>query len=153
MAKTHVIGGVTYVEVDREAEVGDKVLVFNTDICEVIDDWKIHGQTVYKLKRPCGKELQSWFDEDCLHVLEPLEATPDVTDILANLARRVNSLEQQLRDTQSNVEKLAEELANTRYRVSKHAERVEMLIDDIITLDARSQVLNAINKFYEEGSR
>jgi phage shock protein A len=79
--------------------------------------------------------------------------SPQVIDLLANLARRVASLEQQLSSTQSNVEKLAEELANTKHRVSKHAERVGMLTDDIITLDERSQVLNAINKFYEEGSR
>jgi hypothetical protein len=78
-----------------------------------------------------------------------------VVDVIANLARRVHSLEQQLRDTQANVENLAEELAN-----AKHAtmfgiveERVGRLTDDIITLDERSQVLNAINKFYEDGSR
>jgi chromosome segregation ATPase len=83
-----------------------------------------------------------------------------VIDVIANLARRVASLEQQLSATQSNVEKLAEELANTKHHVSKHAtmfgiveERVGMLTDDIITLDERSQVLNAINKYYEEGSR
>jgi chromosome segregation ATPase len=86
--------------------------------------------------------------------------SPSVTDLIANLANRVHSLEQQLRDTQGNLEKLAEELANTKHRVSKHTtmfgaveERVGMLTDDIITLDERSQVLNAINKFYEEGSR
>jgi septal ring factor EnvC (AmiA/AmiB activator) len=83
-----------------------------------------------------------------------------VVDVIANLARRVHSLEQQLSDTQNNVERQAEELANTKHRVSKHAtmfgiveERVGRLTDDIITLDERSQVLNAINKFYEDGSR
>jgi septal ring factor EnvC (AmiA/AmiB activator) len=100
--------------------------------------------------------------DDCVKtptVDTPL-ASPQVTDILANLANRVHSLEQQLSDTQANVEKLAEELANTKHRVSKHAamfgiveERVGMLTDDIITLYERSQVLNAINKFYEEGNR
>jgi septal ring factor EnvC (AmiA/AmiB activator) len=81
-----------------------------------------------------------------------------VIDIIANLARRVHSLEQQLRDTQRNIERQAEELENTKHRVSKHAtmfgiveERVGMLTDDIITLDERTQVINAINKFYEEG--
>jgi chromosome segregation ATPase len=94
-----------------------------------------------------------------IRLLTP-QSSPSVTDLLANLARRVSSLEQQLSSTQSNVEKLAEELANTKHRVSKHAtmfgiveERVGMLTDDIITLDERSQVLNAINKFYEDGSR
>jgi TolA-binding protein len=81
-------------------------------------------------------------------------------ELLANLANRVHSLEQQLRDTQGNVEKLAEELANTKHRVSKHAnmfgiveEKVGMLTDDILTLDERSQVLNAINKYYAECCR
>ncbi|MFE5278593.1 hypothetical protein, partial [Bacillus cereus] len=35
--------------------------------------------------------------------------------LLANLARRVTSLESQLRDTQGNVEKLSEELEAVRY--------------------------------------
>jgi deoxyribodipyrimidine photolyase-like uncharacterized protein len=41
------------------------------------------------------------------------ESDPSVTDLLANLARRVSSLEQQLSATQTNMEKLAEEGANT----------------------------------------
>jgi chromosome segregation ATPase len=83
-----------------------------------------------------------------------------VIDVIANLANRVHSLEQQLRDTQRNVERQAEEIENAKHRIAKHAnmfgiveERVGMLTDDIITLDERSQVLNAINKFYEEGGR
>jgi hypothetical protein len=32
-------------------------------------------------------------------------------------------------------------------------DKVEMLTDDIVDLDSRSQVLNAINKYYAEGSR
>jgi predicted RNase H-like nuclease (RuvC/YqgF family) len=93
-----------------------------------------------------------------------------VVDIIANLARRVHSLEQQLRDTQANVEKLAEELEYAKHdsrnalrlgglaienveRLDKAEESINMLTDDVITLDERSQVLNAINKYYEEGSR
>jgi TolA-binding protein len=66
------------------------------------------------------------------------------------LNNRVHSLEQQLRETQGNVEKLAEELADAKYNAKRHIENITC---DIITLDERSQVLNAINKFYEEGSR
>jgi regulator of replication initiation timing len=73
-----------------------------------------------------------------------------VIDIISNLARRVSSLEQQLSSTQSNVEKLAEELADAKYNAKRHIENITC---DIITLDERSQVLNAINKFYEEGNR
>jgi hypothetical protein len=73
-----------------------------------------------------------------------------IIDLVANLARRVTSLEIQLVDTQNNVEKLAEELADVKYNAKRHIERVTC---DIITLDERSQVLNAINKYYEEGCR
>jgi hypothetical protein len=87
-------------------------------------------------------------------------ASPQVIDIIANLARRITSLERQLVLTQNNVERQAEELENAKHRISKHAnmfgvveEKVEMLTDDVITLDERSQVINAITKFYEEGRR
>lgn len=53
-------------------------------------------------------------------------------DIIANLSRRVYSLEQQLRDTQGNCEKLAEELAKVKY-IS------ECNTEDIIDLDERTQ--------------
>jgi hypothetical protein len=164
-AKTHVIDGVTYVEVDRKAEVGDTVIVFGSDICEITDVWSLCDDDVYKLKRPGGKDLQSWFDAECIRVLEPIqeettEASPAIIEMLTSLSRKIVSLESQLRDTQNNLEKQAEELANTRHRLAKHADRfaaiedkVEMLTDDIVDLDSRSQVLNAINKYYAEGSR
>jgi hypothetical protein len=155
MSKTHVIDGVTYVEVDRKAEIGDKVMGRLTGNYYDVVDVDCKG-TVFS-KDECVVHQHNY---TTLVKVVSCEANPSVTDLLANLARRVSSLEQQLRDTQSNVEKLAEELANTKHRVSKHAtmfgiveERVGMLTDDIITLDERSQVLNAINKFYEEGGR
>jgi chromosome segregation ATPase len=153
MSKTHVIDGKKYLEVEREAIFGDKLWLVNISCSS-----KVGGY--YSVE-----EVNRDIKDGIVKVLEPLveecsEASPNIHDLLANLARRVSSLEQQLRDTQGNVEKLAEELANTKHRVSKHAsmfgiveERVGMLTDDIITLDERSQVLNAINKFYEEGCR
>jgi hypothetical protein len=88
------------------------------------------------------------------------QASEQVIEMLANLVRRVTSLERQLADTQRNLERQAEELENAKHRISKHAtmfgaveEKVEMLTDDVITLDERTQVVNAITKFYEEGRR
>jgi predicted RNase H-like nuclease (RuvC/YqgF family) len=181
MGKTHVVDGKKYVEVERVAKVGEKIIVTTKgngwydekigEIYEVIDG-KAYGFDILELRDSeyavyveNGKNSNScisFVEDEHYNVLESVESeeTPDINDLIANLARRVSSLEQQLRDTQGNVEKLAEELANTKHRVSKHAtmfgaveERVETLTSDIITLDERSQVLNAINKFYEEGSR
>jgi hypothetical protein len=159
MARSHVIDGVTYVEVERRANVGEKIIdKIDGEIATVLG---IMGYPSGKGRH--GVEIRKngeWVRDSEYHVVEPLKETPDLTDLLANLARRVASLEQQLSATQGNVEKLAEELANTKHRVSKHAtmfgyveDEFVRLTDDILTLDERSQVLNAINKFYEDGSR
>jgi hypothetical protein len=84
-----------------------------------------------------------------IRLLTPQSSSTEL-DLIANLARRVSSLEQQLKDTQGNVERHAEELANVKYNAKRH---IESLTCDIITLDERTQVINAINKFYEESSR
>lgn len=88
------------------------------------------------------------------------QASEQVIEMFTALSRKIVSLERQLADTQRNVERQAEELENAKHRISKHAtmfgaveEKVEMLTDDIVTLDSRSQVLNAINKYYAEGNR
>jgi hypothetical protein len=192
-AKTHVIDGVTCVEVDRKAQVGEKVIAVNYlgSECEpgdvlictasgAYDD----GSITASFKGDPDDEDEAFFGMDMgdkYLVLEPVKPTldellskctpenrheevfaeePQLLDLLANLARRVTSLETQLRGTQNNLEKQAEELANARHRLAKHADRfaaiedkVEMLTDDIVTLDSRSQVLNAINKYYAEGAR
>jgi hypothetical protein len=70
---------------------------------------------------------------------EPTQASPEIIDMLANLARRVTQLESQLVATQRNLETFACQ--------------TEENSDDIRELDGRTQVLDAINKYYAEGSR
>jgi hypothetical protein len=156
----HVIDGVTYVEVSREAKVGDKIY----------SDWSNEIYTVEDVTENLAvitKEGQlghlSGFYHGTYGVIEPLstvdttQASPAVIDMFTALSRKIVSLETQLRDTQNNLEKQAIELENARHRIAKHADRfaavedkVEMLIDDTCELDERSQVLNAINKYYAE---
>jgi hypothetical protein len=134
MGNTYVMDGKTYVEVDRKARVGDKVLIINAT--------KSHGKydngSVVQVDRVNSIGIESnsarttddTNSEGFIHkreyvVLEPLEEeTPSVTDLLANLARRVSSLEHQLSATQANVEKLAEELATLRHQT--HPKEVEV---------------------------
>jgi archaellum component FlaC len=139
MSKTHVIDGVTYVEVERKADVGDYVTyVYNfrrDDVVREVQDFDDEGVSF---------EDNPYVDSDGIEisglchgayvVLEPLEteAIPSVTDLLANLARRVSSLEQQLSSTQTNVEKLAEELANVKHLTESNEQ-------DIAMLDERTQ--------------
>jgi hypothetical protein len=140
MTKTHVIDGVTYVEAVRKAEVGDKIIIVNAgwsydlygngDILTV-DDYSSNG--VYVNKVATDGNMNGLILKSEYRVLDPIaNETPSVTDLLANLARRVASLESQLRDTQSNVEKLAEELANTKHLADSNEQ-------DIAMLDERTQ--------------
>jgi hypothetical protein len=117
---TQVIDGKKYAAVERKAEVGDKVVI-NGRLFTVDRSYR-EGVYYYEgiKKRYCAHENY--------RVLDPLEQ--DVTDLLANLAHRVSSLEQQLSATQDNLEKLAEELASVKYIG-------ECSTDDIIDLDQR----------------
>jgi predicted RNase H-like nuclease (RuvC/YqgF family) len=155
MSKTHVIDGVTYVEVDRDAKVGDKVLIVKAE-----DTYgKYMNGSIITVDRLCSGGIESdiarsdegegnstgFIIEKEYVVIEPnnecSEDSPKVTDLLANLARRVEylerkatSLEQQLRDTQGNCEKLAEELATVKHQTQPQSVEVvtfEKFLDSI----------------------
>lgn len=139
------IEGKRYRLVDRKAEIDEKVLIVdavdhysmysNGDIviAEGTDEEGIINEKLAESNNPLGYI----YDNEYL-VLEPVadaiiankseptvdarHASPEVVDLLANLARRVTSLENklgsveaQLADTQGNVEKLSEELEAVRY--------------------------------------
>jgi hypothetical protein len=162
MSKTHVIDGVTYVEVDRKAEVGDKIISLIDDPLQNKDFYvgSLHTVTAVEESDDDGdycvgiSESRGFYSTAKYRVLaevkeccvDTTQASPAVIDMLANLARRVTSLERQLADTQRNVERQAEELAKANYGIS-------LLTCDVLALDDRTQVIKAIAKFYEEGSR
>jgi hypothetical protein len=126
MGNTYVMDGKNYVEVERKARVGDKVLIVNAnksygkyDNGSVV---RVDRVSSIGIESNSARTVEDSNSEGFIHkreyvVLEPLESeeTPSVTDLLANLARRASSLEQQLSATQANTEKLAEELANVKY--------------------------------------
>jgi predicted RNase H-like nuclease (RuvC/YqgF family) len=177
MSKTHgtnvhTIDGKTYVEVERKAVVGEKVIVVNAehtcgkykngDVFEVqrLEDIGIENDAVIAADNSDGI---IYHEEYC--VLEPVadadeqpvEATANdprsMFDLLANLARRVNSLERQveslstqLKDTQGNVERQGVEIAELEKLTDSNEE-------DIRELDDRTQVINAIQKHYDGGAR
>jgi hypothetical protein len=145
MIKTHVIDGVTYVEVERRAQVGDKILIIAASGTygmyqngDVIDVERVCYDGIENDSVSASLNSTGFIHAKEYRVLESLEyaETPSVTDLLANLANRVYSLEQQLRDTQGNVEKLAEELANTKHLADSNEQ-------DIAMLDERTQPQSA----------
>jgi hypothetical protein len=136
MDEMHVIDGKAYVEVGRPAEVGDKAIILD-------EDTEYYGR-IGKIEFVEDIGVSVNIDDDLdyypfvlhadYHVLEPLEyeptvdttqASPQVIDMLANLARRMTSLESQLSAAQRNIE--------------TWAEQTESNSEDIRTLDERTQ--------------
>lgn len=129
----HIIGGKTYVEVEKDAKVS-----FPDNIVEL--------------------------------TANDIRWQPDkVIDLLANLARRVSSLEYQLINAQGNIERQGVEIAEaaktadtalrkaisvddrddiTIDRVIALEDRLESYEADIRLLDERTQVVNAIQTYY-----
>ena len=156
------IDGVRYRLVDRKAKVGEKVIVVvaNDSLVyrnagEIVEIIKTNGDTFGGLLNPydlgekgaiyhfqylvleplhtcdkCGKPLGetacsnqkggSYCSVDCAKADDETEASKTVLDLLANLAQRVTELERNLTEVDS---------------------KVEMTLDDIVTLDERTQPL------------
>jgi hypothetical protein len=119
MSKTHVIDGVTYVEVERSAKVGDKIVMIDhgDDGYDTGDIFDVKGTDEYYANFRDNDGHHRSAVKERYRVLEPLTSNPDLVEILANLAHRVHSLEQQLRDTQRNIERQAEELENAKQSI------------------------------------
>lgn len=131
------IDGTRYQLAERKAEVGEKALVINLIKAmdyEIGDMFVVEGinRETAGITDGAGDE-NGLFHEEYVVLIpvdsEPAEPTPDIHDLLANLAQRVtaleritgelvrakSSLESQLRDTQNNVQTFAEQTeANTK---------------------------------------
>jgi hypothetical protein len=89
-----------YVYVEHESNSDDEIC------CVTHTDYHV----LEPLKKPTLDELLAKCTPENRHeeaFVDTTQASPEVIDLLANLARRVTSLESQLRDTQNNVEKQA----------------------------------------------
>jgi hypothetical protein len=169
MSGVHFIDGQYYVEVERDAKIDDYVtkdgiLRTVTGINEEWDSVEFYDYVNEEGDRICGWGNGDYKTLEPISTVDTSEASPAVIDMFTALSRKIVSLEKklgsvesQLRDVQNNLEKQAIELENARHRIAKHADRfaavedkVEMLTDDIVTLDSRSQALNAINRYYAE---
>jgi len=145
MSKTHVIGGKTYVEVDRKAEVGDKIKSYSDRSGELYTVKDVDGYFAI-VARSFG-HVHGFFHDDYVVLAEVGEevtvdtsqASPAVIEMFTALSRKIVSLESQLRDTQRNVERQAEELEELKRGVG----HIEVLTlsneDDIRELDERTQ--------------
>ena len=141
--KTFLVDGVEYVRADRGAEVGDLIRILRydgkiVDICA-----KVLGDNYFNHEEFCaepisgnvseedfyeGKLLINTLISDQYATLEPKDDTPQTDrDLIIELAYTVAKLERK-------VERLEEALEKTDGKA-------EMLIDDVVMLDERTQPL------------
>ena len=160
-----VIDDIRYRLAERRAEVGEKVIVTvkHTQFFKIGDVFEVvHNDFAIPA---VGDEKYNNILEGLYSVLipvdsEPAEPTPDIHDLIANLAQRVTSLERitgelvraksslesQLLDAQRNTERLAQELerekefrASIYVKVSDLKDLTESNTKDIAFLDERTE--------------
>jgi peptidoglycan hydrolase CwlO-like protein len=142
MSKTHVIDGKTFVEVERKAKVGEKVIIVkawdsggmyaNGSIitAEKIDDRGIYSEQVCTGEE--GSNCGGFIADREYRVLKPVDQAPKSTeDLIANLVRRVAALESQLRDTQNNVERQGVEISANDHAIDELSHRLNHVEADV----------------------
>jgi hypothetical protein len=154
MAKTYVIDGKEYVEVARRADIGEKIIITKHP-----NEPAYHGN-IYKVTsipdkgKVSAEGLIAITSHDVFYhgeyrvLVEVDVESPDVTDLLANLARRVTSLESQLRDTQRNLETFAEQTERNTIDIAMLDNRTYSLT----TVQSADGILNEIERLLKRRS-
>lgn len=76
---------------------------------------------------------------------QDVKETPSkVIDLLANLARRVTELERKLGEYARKIDGIEADIQNINIDLGTVEANVEMALDDIVTLDERTQPLAAV---------
>jgi len=179
------IDGKRYRLVDREAKVGERIIIVNGygwyrdkvgDIYDVIHPSKYdfegndNSKTYVEHEENAYKDVIHFVRRGNYRVLEPLPETTETSkstvDLIANLAQRVAELERQQKENRELIIKAFEGISgkddeftveervamlerevNEMYkRLRKSEEKIEMMLDDIVTLDERTQPLLALIK-------
>ncbi|MED3649973.1 hypothetical protein [Heyndrickxia sporothermodurans] len=153
------IGGERFRMVERKADVGDKILIVkaerarghyqNGNVSVVTEDdrwsdgmgvsvdgwdWGV-GHNEYRVLEPVDNANE-------LITVDETQASPQVLDILANLARRVSELETQLSAQfhyRRELDSLQSQLRDTQGNVERFAQQTESNTQDIAMLDERTQ--------------
>jgi hypothetical protein len=138
------VDGIRYRLVDREAKVGDRFINKAGEVYEVdtesMRSLLNRGEHFFRILEPV--------EPTQITEPEPVEidtrhASPQVIDLLANLARRVTELERKLDGI---VDLKRKEYDAYEKLFTGIDDKIEMLIDDVAMLDERTQPLVALVK-------
>lgn len=145
-----------YKEVDREAEIGEKI--------KVVDSHSTSGDygdgdifTVERRLYDFGIIAEELLDdyEYIAHreyvVLEPIEDSPDLADLVIRLSQTVARQQSEIDTLKADLQSFAETATEADYKagqalvssaaVGELSDKVDMIMDDVVMLDERSQPL------------
>jgi hypothetical protein len=142
------IDGARYRLVDRKAKVGEKVIVVDAHLNgesykngDIFIVREVQHSVIFVIVDSVRYIALSHFEYKVLEPVEPAELVTaeegddkSVLDLLANLARRVTELERKFESLESRQKRLMGRIADTE-------EKIEMILDDIVALDERTQPL------------
>jgi hypothetical protein len=149
------VDGQRYRLVDRKAKVGEKVIVVEANgslvyrnVGEVVEIIETDGSSFSGMIRPHDfGEKGAIFHFQYL-VLEPIDdESPKTTeDLITNLAQRVAELERKLGEYTRKIDGMEVDIQNINAELGTVEKNIEMIFDDIVTLDERTQPLVALVK-------
>jgi hypothetical protein len=160
------IDGARYRLVDRKARVGEKVIIVEThpslvytELGEIVEIIETDGDTcggmfkphdigekgaVYRFQYRVLEPVEPAEEGDDVLTVDETEASKSVLDLLANLARRVTELERKLSEYARKIDGIEADIQNINIDLGTVEANVEMALDDIVTLDERTQPLAAV---------
>jgi hypothetical protein len=143
------VDGKRYRMVNRKANVGEKVIITKghptlvyKDVGEIVEILATISGTFDGMIKPHDFGEKGAVYHFQYRVLEPIEPSDSQLDIIARLTRKVAQLERENTDIKRDIERLKRKLDDARYDI-------EMVIDDIVTLDERTQPEELAKKLVE----
>src|SRR5690625_854815 len=145
-----------YREVDRVAEVGEKIKVIDAKVTYGdYDNGDIFTVVEYRYDDGIyAKELPDdpvFIAHNEYVVLEPIEESPDLTDLVIRLSQTVARQQSEIDTLKADLQSFAETATEADYKagqaltssaaVGELSDKVDMIMDDVVMLDERSQPL------------
>src|SRR5699024_8103000 len=147
-----------YREVDRVAEVGEKIKVIDAKVTYGdYDNGDIFTVVEYRYDDGIyAKELPDdpvFIAHNEYVVLEPIEESPDLTDLVIRLSQTVARQQSEIDTLKADLQSFAETATEADYKAGQAlttsadlSDKVDMITDDVVMLDERSQPLVDDNK-------
>jgi len=154
--------------VDRKAKVGEKVIVVEANVSlvyrnvgEVVEIIETDGSSfggmisphdfgekgaIYHFQYLVLEPVEPAEESDDVLTVDETEASKSVLDLLANLAQRVAELERKLGEYSRKVDGMEADIHLGAVDIS-----IGKVLDDIVTLDERTQPLEALVKAVKSG--